>query len=333
MTNPKSILFLDTPELFDKIETGITTYDKLPEFVKPVYKKWAKKYNKSVIPVSLIWITKIYRKIARDITQTELKETSKRVYLESLCKILLSIDKYKYKKFVRDTFIITKMISIIDSKKMDEQPTTKNEIQSVLPFDLLMNNADKLYKEYMETDYIDNIESRIKMLKTLVICLNIYHPPMRLDILNMKFSNNDNDNELFNYYNLSDDTFIINNSKGKKLTKFKFDLPDNIFLKGSKIKKLINKSISDLPRVFLLFNPNDINEIITPSRYYKLILDITGKNIKQNLLRKIFINHFHLIYRPFIGPDVKRDIASRQMHSISTAIRNYEKFELANLML
>jgi len=326
------IIFIDSPESFDKIETGVTSYRQLPEFVKPVYKKWNKLYNPSGDFENIVWVTKKYKKIKQDIVNSKLKETSKRIYLESLCKILMSIDKYKYKKFIKDTYITTKLISLKEAEKMANQPTTPNELKSTLPFHDLMATADALYVNYMELNYVDNYENRIAMLKALIICLNIYQPPMRLDLLNLQFSNDNPIDTSSNYYNISEDVFIINNSKGKADKQFIFDLPDNVFMFGSKIKNLIHKSYSDLPRNYLLFDPLDVDNVIIPSRYYKVILDSTGKNIKQNLLRKIYINHYHLIHRPFLSPAIKADIAKRQLHSVKTAVSNYEKYELANIM-
>jgi hypothetical protein len=349
-----SIKLLESP-LFEEIETNIKTLHGIKDFDKKQYIAWVNRFYGKPYDANntdqnkLSWVANVAQDIFKFYYRSDtLKPSTKRIHCESLARVLLAIDKNKYREVARKIFSSTLKIQRKIDKSQLSQSMSDNDKKNYVPFTYLLNRIDEL-------NHANMTQSENMILLSLAV--NVLYPPLRLNWLNMNYHKSydappENDtNYLWKYdgnaqpknanNNFSKGCYIlvINSDKIEKARQMLnkprqlFLFPDNEYIQGSKLSAIFDQSFAMFPRVHVLISSNDINENMTASTYYnniKLAVGVNGKNPKQNLLRKIYINHFHFVHRPFITLEQKIDIADRMRHKLVVDViqTNYIKMDL-----
>ena len=187
---------LDDPIRFNKIPEPPKTKPTLAHQKEKVAERISVWYNvfkeNKMIPVGktkndTAWIAKNYDKIHKWITTTYGNEemyskNTLRNHLEGLANTLLHIDKYKYKEIVRPMF----NEALVVQKKLDIENTesmlTDKEVKNFVHYPEIVRERDRL-DEHLQT----NPNDKKTNIYHLILSVNTYIPPLRLDWIGMKF--------------------------------------------------------------------------------------------------------------------------------------------------
>lgn len=182
------------------------------------------------------------------------------------------------------------------------------------------------FKQLKET-LIKN-KDKLTELEFLTYALYTYQEPLRADynairILNGKYHIDDLDNAE-NYYSTKDNKFIMFEYKTAKLK-----TEPNVFSAPKDLQKLIQQSIKETPRQYLIYNEHigSVNKPITANLLSHKIQDISKKLFNEipisiNDIRHSFSTENNLQTKPY--NEVKAS-ADRMGHSVSTANLLYKK--------
>ena len=280
------------------------------------------------------------------------KPNTKRNHLQSFATVLLRLDKVKFREYIRDIYV--KSFSYGEEAKVtvQNQQFSQEEQMNFVSYTELVEKREQL------ADLFDKIKSsqRPVNIKThmqyLVLCLNTYIPPLRLDLLDMEIYRNKKappKNEI-NYLWIkspTDMTIVINQDKvshhdEKKGERAEFKLSEKFEIKnttydfqitnGVKLMEILNDSLSSLKRDYVLIKlqgySSKSTEPMPASTYNQSILQALFKPRKpnHNMVRKAYINYFY--NHPKANLNDKKDIAFRMRHSYDTAAVNYIKLNI-----
>lgn len=303
---------------FKSIVTGKKSILDLKHNDACKYKKWYNLYDIKSPVEDIRWIPEYRDIISDDINKSNSKESSKRMEFESLARILLAINKKKNKKYSKDLFLKGKEIQKNINHLKENQIMSDDEKYNYLDYKTLVKIRDRL----PDKTYKDH-------LKKLVLALNTYIPPLRINLPNMIFWESedmpphDNNNYLWVDYEDDDIYYVINNDKvSKNHDREVLLFEDTNFMEGAKMTKMIFDSLSRFPRKYVLqceFSKTPLNR----RQYYSLLQSAAGHPINQNILRKAYINHYHNIV-PKLSIFHKKLLAKYMRHSLPTAQLNYE---------
>jgi hypothetical protein len=194
---------------------------------------------------------------------------------------------------------------------------------------------------------IVSTELRTAILYSLMLACNTYVPPLRVNIENMKFHYGDKEPEGKSQQNYiwrkakDHYAYVINYDKVEN-TKIKKDIPRSIFdltheivnnkgrqiTDGKRLCQLIEMSLEDFPRNYLLCNPDKDPEgtgPMTASSFRNGLANIfKPRTPSQNIIRKAYINFIYNgpLFSSLPFPALKT-IGDLMRHDFVTAMKNY----------
>lgn len=343
----KRVVKLDDPQIFDKIETGIKKLNLLGKNEAQKYSVWynglvaSGKTNKQKLNIS--WVGRQWKDIYKFIIE-HYNGASMRSHIESLANTLLAIDKDNFKEIVRPMFLLGISIQKVINNENDLNLGKEKDIKNFVSFKDLEKKRDQLLSAWSA-----NPTNVALNYSYLILCLNTYIPPLRLDILNMKIIRYDKINrqnqevpeDMNNYlWEYLPDTwsYVINHDKiehtraenglEKQTIKFNDDIPG--VTNGALMNMILSESLEQHPRTYLLSGSNP-NKRLTLTSYDRYLHDLfPDRDLHQNLIRKAYVNHWHsygINNKNLNDRDLKK-ISSKMRHSLQTAKTAYRKTNL-----
>jgi hypothetical protein len=319
-----SIQKIDNDETFNTLVSGLKTEQELNDaaskIVKNYYKTWKTKL-KIDNDGMLDWVQYHIPELIKN-CENHAQYSTIRIKLEALANLLILINKDKYKQLIKDLFL--KGIALqknIDEVKGD-QDYTENEEQSKISYQELVALRRK---------YKNKKDSKSQTIY-LILCLNTYMPPLRLEYLKT-------DTEAINFgcntINYIEDTnkLIINKDKvSSKIGPVELPFEDHIskngkqFIYGAKMAKILNKVYWSKPHCYVIPSFYDINMPMSVSSYYRTLNNVCGKPVNQNSLRKAYINYYYNQEFQLTQND-KKIIAKYMRNSVAMAESIYKKID------
>ena len=330
------------------------------------------------------WIAKNYDNIHKWILTTYGNEevyspNTLRNHLEGLANTLLHIDKYKYKEIVRPIFNEALAVQKKIDANAEDSLLSDKEVNNFVHYPEIVRERDRLAK-HLETTPNDKKTN----IYHLILSINTYIPPLRLDWIGMKFwplrvkdgkivkvtdamrktpaPTKDADSYLYEYIE-GHWAIVINNDKVSKYHKEKFDelhkmlseedkkdyerftykLDDDIIQEkpkytrvtdGKELNKIINNSLKYWARNYVLpavkLNNEPMGETSYASAFRTLFSDPDNpRQPTQNLIRKMYINHWYEHYN--LSEKTKVSIALRMRHSTKIASKAYRKINVPDI--
>jgi hypothetical protein len=359
---PQIVKLTDT-DAFDRIATGYRSTSGLTAFDMKQYSAWYNKYkdeikklkikSKSVSKSNIMWVPRYIEIIFKDTQENDkYSVNTKRVHLESLARVLLAIDKVKFRDTAREFFQST----IAVQKELQESDThlmKKTELDNYIPFKELMVIANDLFDDFMNLpNKVFKARKDISVaMKATVMCMNVYFPPLRMNLVDMEWwdKNIEPPENKTNYMWYIDGHYRIvinydkieNKRQAKKAQKrdiFKVtEDTTKVYIKADKLKQLLDKLMYVIGGKYLLVSITEPTEPMSRTSYYDVIKNsvkskFPGRIPRQNLLRKLYINQWHNYRDPktnykLLYQDLEY-IAKIQRHTVTTAIKTYEKRDL-----
>ena len=306
---------------FRLIETQKTTMDELKDFDQIKYKQWHAKYGIKTDLNDITWIEQ-YKKIIYDDTHNSpLKESSKRMHLESLARILLGINKSKHKKLAKQIFL----------EGIEIQNTINQEKENQI-----MDEDDK--SKYTNLKTLRRIQecmpdtTKEDNMKKIAISLNVLIPPLRNNLNDMLIWTQEGKPPIDsnNYMIIRPDyvSYIINYDKvSKDGEQVELLFKDRLYMEGVKMANLMIDSLKRFPRKYVIENNKGAPH--SHQSFHKMLQKAAERPINQNMLRKAYINYYYSgIQRNgfYIKMSIKEktELAMYMRHTKSTAERNYE---------
>jgi len=290
-----SVRKLDTA-LFDVIPSQLKTEQELFDTASKVIRNNYNLFKKQLNIDSngeLYWVSENINNIIK-LTKED-KEATKRIKLEALANLLLYINKHHFKEVARKLFLKGKEIQgEIDEVKGDQEYTEREEEAKITYEELVA----------LRKQYKDKESYKDKMIY-LILAINTYCPPLRLDFIETEteaivFGCNE-----VNYITDrpdGNDTMTLTITKDKVSDKVGADelIYRNYvtkkgypFIFGNKLKKVIRQSKTETPRKYVITSTYDFNKYMTVSSYNRLLKEVTGKPVTQNAIRKAYINYWY----------------------------------------
>ena len=342
-----TIKLTDT-SLFDDLVSNRKSTKSVKDFDLKQYEAWFNHFKPNTKQSNILWVVKYKQKIYdKYYNASDILDSTRRIHLESLARILLLIDKNKYRDFARDVFRYTLELQKEKDNQQNEGLMKQNELENFVCFTQLEEIADDLLQEFIKkTELKTQSDDRLHM-RTLIIGVNTYYPPLRMDWVGMEFYEGakappvNKTNYLWRHNGIY--KIVINYDKiehkrlKKNLAREIFDIPKNVpYINHDNFYLLMDHSFDLHPRKYVLISTTANDEPMSRNSYYshiKTALKDEGKVPRQNLLRKIFINHFHrdALYPKKLNRTQKLDLARRQRHTLATTELNYEKMEAYDL--
>jgi len=284
-----------------------------------------------------------------DINADETIKEKTKVNLNTLLNKLGAFDeKNIYKEFLKlvdDTKNISSKYSILqrfssiakktklnnvmtDKNRTDLQKAIKRYSDEINGDKLKREPNDKLKKNKIVWSELVELVEKLHGMDKLLLALYVYQPPMRADYNSVRIIENDDeiDSDKENYYNVNTKEFTI--LEFKNCDKFE----PIVFDANKKVVKIINKSLKETPRKYLIYpyvsgKESLINDNVSPNYLAHRISKITkdnldGKDIGINQLRKYFVAENNLDTKPYEEVEEDNKI---MCHSMKTAQEDYYK--------
>lgn len=327
-----SVNKIDIESIFNELISNLKTEQELShagsKVVNANYKTWIKKLNIDSNG-ELEWVRDKIQEIIYICLDTDKPSTS-RIRLEALANLLLLIDKNKYKSVAKKLFRRSIEIQQGITEVKDNQEYTEREEASKITYDDMIAMREK-YK---------NKKSHKDKTIYLLLCLNTYMPPLRLDYIDngkMPISfGNSNENYIedkLNFDGIDDMKLHIEHDKvSSKVGPIDLDFYDHatkdyiMYINGTEMKKIIRDSFNSNPRIFVINDSYDQSKPMTAKQYYRLMEEVFNKPVTQNSIRKAFIQHW---YDPKFKLTMldKKIIASYMRNSVLMAESIYRKID------
>lgn len=314
---------INDSEIFDKIKTGITDINELPMIVRKSYQTWQNKLDTH--DDDMVWVGEDPHLIIDLIERQNYKQASKRIHYEALANILLALDKERFKKFVSKLYTIG--IVIQQNIPIGDNELSNSERNNYIDYNDIIDIRDKIFATV-------NLKNN---LSHLILSLNTYIPPIRLDYLGMIYKIMDIDpvldpSDKKNYMWINEETncgyIVLNHDKVGStilpLADFKSKFKDELYINGSKLFDIIFQSYKIYPRDYLLCSPKNLDTQMGISTYNSILKQLLKKDVRQNIFRKAYINHWHDTEQKLTENEL-RIIATYMRHSVSTARFSYRK--------
>jgi hypothetical protein len=327
-----SIQKIDNDTKFNEIKTGLRTEQELKDAAsKIIYSNYL--FFKKSLNIDnngeLEWIREHKQSII-ELANTG-KEASRRVRLEALANILLFINKTKYKQLAKSLFLKGKEIQKNIDEEKGEQEYNVNELNAMIDFDDLVHLREH-YKD---------LEGYKNEMIYLILCLNTYMPPLRLEYLHnnerdaIKFGNTDlNRNFITENMDGKDDMelHIGNDKVVSKVGPVDLLFCDyksrngSVFIKGNIVRDVIRKSYWKTPREYVITSIGNPTKPMSVTSYYRLLKEVVGGTTNQNAIRKSYINYWYNQDKKLTLND-KKIISKYMRNSPAVAESNYKKVE------
>jgi len=319
---------ISNENVFGAIKTGITDIKEMPLIIQKTYNNWMNRMD--IREKNMLWVGDDPYAIIDMIKKSNLKMTSKRIHFESLANILLAIDKNKFKNFVKNLYTVG--IVIQQNVPQGENEMTESETKNYVSYEDICNVRNSIHH---------NISLKNNIIH-LILSLNTYIPPLRLDYLGMevKYSKEPpslNDKTKTNYWWIDENTdnmsIVLNKDKVGRgilpIKDFVSKFSHLTYINGYEIKKIVEESLHLYPRTYLLCSPKNKDVPLGMTTYNSLIRQVLHKDAKQNIFRKAFINYWH-DSKQMLNHSELKIIAEYMRHSLSTAMSTYKKIILPN---
>ena len=268
----------------------------------------------------------IFLKNKDDILSTikELKPTTQRSYIISICSVLRDIPKYKkmyeeYFELLKD-FNNSLKVNTGKTEKQEKNWISQDEVLSV--HKKLKEDVEELLKKKRKIDK----GTYNKLLNYVILSLyTLINPRRNKDYSLMKISSNtDDDNHNYLIIDKKNNMkFILNKYKtDKKYHSVEIDIPDNLkevihlYLKYNPLRAELKKKEYDIP--FLVDEQG--NGLKNSTEITKILNKIFGKKISSSMLRNIFLTDKYSDVMEELKSDVKA-----MATSVGTAMNNYIK--------
>jgi hypothetical protein len=237
----------------------------------------------------------------------KLKQSTLRKVYATLAKVFRTAipDERLYKKYSDKNW----SMSAEESKEQVKQKLKPDE--KFIPYD----NIVDLRRAYLDSWNAD-LHNKELNIKTLILALNTYQPPLRSEVRDMKLydgkPNVMNENYVFKrdgywYY------WIGKSIKIHKLIHYEQKFP-------RKLSKVLDKSLTYFPRLYLLTKWDSDGMKPLPSATYSNFLSSLGLSITA--LRKAYVTK---LYNTSISFEEKNKLAEQMRNSVNVAERYYMK--------
>jgi len=267
-----------------------------------------------------------------------------------LANVLLAIDKVRFKEVTRPMFNLGLTTQqIIEDSKLDDE-----DLANYVPYRKLVamrNHYETLWRA-------DPKDLKLNMYH-LLLAVNTYIPPLRLDWLDMYVypprlvdgrpvkpptgpvaaPPADSNNYLWESAP-GEWSIVMNYDKienkreqrglARQIMVLKDDIPG--ITDGKRLNGIINDSLRDAPRNYALVGVRDKTRPMPASGFGSAMLAMfKPKKPLQNLLRKAYINHVHRM--KLNGMELPertlKEVANRMRHTLEVARGSYRKINLA----
>jgi hypothetical protein len=258
--------------------------------------------------------TQIYNHIKTNYTN---KNTIKN-YLIALGLILRALNKNldASQRYLNEAVNLKELVNL----DYEKQEFTEEQKQNFIPYIALLKIKDYWKKIYNKNNTIKN------NYLLLLISLYTLQPPLRKnDYMNMKILNNIPPNDDSNYLHKKRNnkyTLIIQNDKVSE-----YKPRGEINIENGELIDIINTSLRNHPRPFLLSSLVDVNKHMLANTFVRLINEIFVPFGEMrpgiNLLRVAYITHFEKV-----GPrslKERNELAEKMRHSIQMQQLVYNK--------
>lgn len=335
-------------DVFNNIPTNQKTVTSLDDNTKKVVRIMYNKFKGDLgitKPASNIeWVGPNHEKIIEYILKNYKSNNTQHAYLNSLAKTLLAINKHKYKEKVRDILQVGTEQKNTYLKRQEESELSESEKKSFVCFGDIVKERDRL-KQISAKDP----KNFVKHQDYLILALNTYIPPLRMDWADMEIwkdktklpPKNVTQNYIYEDINKKGTwIYLINWDKIESKRDvglsdpLSYKLADEITAKGVSITngKLLNAILTDSFRRFkrdwVLVGSTSMDTPLEKTRgYYSILRKIfKPRSPTQNTIRKSYINHWYDSMK--LSTAVKKKIASRMRHDMKTAALTYVKVDI-----
>ena len=286
-------------------------------------------------------------------------------YYNSLANILFHIDKDKYKTDCNRLIIKSKTRQLVADAQGSTGLLSEKQLQNYASYTDLCAKRDLWIKRWQELRPADKVvipfkatgkkkrptpsyELRQAILFSLILACNTYVPPIRKNIEDMKFYyglKNPEQKTQQNYvWRIKTNEYaIVMNYDKVENSRIKKDMPREIFklnteivdtrgkqiTNGKRLSELIEMSLEDFPRDYLLCNLTDdegLGPMSTSSFNNSLKIIFKPRVPSQNMLRKAYVNYIYnspdFRYMPY---SFLQTVASSMRHTVETAMKKYRK--------
>ena len=178
---------LDLPDRFAAIPTGITSSDQLKKAVRERYSVFYNHFfdaQRTIVGATksdITWVAKHREAILKWVNETYTNGNTLRNQIEGLANILLAIDKVKFKEIVRPLFNTGLTTQQIIDKANEESMLKEEDKQNYVSYRRLVQKRNEMYELWRK----ETGNLRLNMYH-LILALNTYVPPLRLDWLDMQ---------------------------------------------------------------------------------------------------------------------------------------------------
>lgn len=339
MNKSKMIKKIDNIDEFNAIKTGYKTTTGLTTNNKDhhtmFFNKFKTQFNLKT-KTNILWLSEnhafVYNYFKNNPTY---KPTSKRSYYDTIANALLAIDKDKFKDDAKKYFQEARVIQEGVEKIRDDQALTESEKKNFICYETIVTKRDELIQQWKN----DKGNKKLHM-KMLILAINTYIPPLRLDFLTIELYEKkipppkNTTNYLWKHNNkyqlVINQDKVENKRKKQGLDREILDFHDNKFMNGSIMSELFDASFEILKRKYVLIAVTRQNESMTQSSYDSYLKGLFKKNVRQNILRKAFINHWHSDKQK-LNLNEKKMLAQHMRHSYTIAQESYQKLEVEEL--
>jgi hypothetical protein len=336
----KIVRKIDNKDEFDKIKTGYKSTEGLSknnkEHYTMFYNKFKTQFNLTT-KSNILWLAEHHDFVFNYFkNHPTYKPLSKRSYYNTISNTLLAIDKDKYKDVAKTIFQHSRAIQERVEKIRDDQQLTESEKNNFVCEEDIVHTRDGLIAQWN-----NNKGDKKLHMKMLILALNTYIPPLRLDMLDMEYYDKDieppedNINYLWKHNNrymiVMNYDKIENKRKKAGLDREILDLSiNNKFMNGKMCSELLDMSFDILPRKYVLIAVTRNNKPLSQGSYDSYLKTMFKKNVRQNILRKAYVNKYHAD-KAKLSLNEKKLLAKYMRHSYTIAQQSYRKLEVAEL--
>ena len=296
---------------------GLHRTDLLSKPQTDIIATWSRQLNRKEPPSNNKWILKQHKEIFDTIINRTVKpysDNSRKTHLSVLAKVirLETGNKLDNPLFLKYSTLSTEL-GKKDEKKREEQLLSDEEKKRWMSFKEIQTIVENNHSKMFDGNISD-------MYNGLIACLYFYIPPIRVDYgdIHIWKKKSKLPDDKLNYMVKENGLWIFELREYKTFAKYGVAK-----IKTTKdLTKLIDETLTEYPRKYLLTSVLDINKSLGTSGLQKSITNIFGIGI--SLIRKIYGSHFYKIWN---GRKSKMlELGKKMLHSSSTFYDHYLRF-------
>lgn len=289
-----------------------------------------KEISRDVISKSKTWINKIpkltcdnikvrHKEIYEYINKEYDNPGSRKSHIVSLITMLKkeNIDDCEITQYQKEV----NKLNILLMSEQEKQKLTTRQLENYVNYEDIVRRRE----EYRKVCEMKPKNNKINIIH-LILSLYSYIPPIRLEYSDMKIISDDkNIDETKNYIMKSDSRYIVilNNDKvTKTYGKIRYDIT-------GELKTIINRSLENYPRDYLLTIPNNSTIPLNRQINYYLKEAFSPLNVGIQMIRSAYITHMYAENKMNISE--KKKLALQMRHSKDTADLYYNKIEVCGM--